>query len=97
MLRVSRGAASDIRLNLSLFRACAGDAAKFCANVEPGHMRVQECLEDAMEGSEGGGVSGGCRRALEGVIAARVADFRCAPRVAAAAARAAGPDACAPC
>jgi Golgi apparatus protein 1 len=75
VVRVARGAASDIRLNIRLFKACAADWKRFCDDVEPGHMRVQECLEDHIEDS---GFSHGCRTALKDVIAARVADFRCA-------------------
>jgi Golgi apparatus protein 1 len=34
-------AASDIRLSMRLFKSCVNDQRKFCADVEPGHMRVQ--------------------------------------------------------
>jgi Golgi apparatus protein 1 len=41
VLRVEKEAASDIRLNIKLFKACLSDQKKFCKDVEPGHMRVQ--------------------------------------------------------
>ncbi|GBF94315.1 hypothetical protein Rsub_06937 [Raphidocelis subcapitata] len=46
---------------------------RFCDGVEPGHMRVQECLEDHME-EEGFGA--GCKEELTNVMATRMEDFR---------------------
>lgn len=34
-------ASDDISLSVRLFRRCLNDQRKFCADVEPGHMRVQ--------------------------------------------------------
>lgn len=73
VLRVAKVSAVDIRLNMKLYKACATDWKKFCKDVEPGHMRVQECLEDHIEKS---GFSNTCKTTLEEVIAQRVADFR---------------------
>eukprot|EP00879_Flechtneria_rotunda_P000602 GHRR01000712.1.p1 GENE.GHRR01000712.1~~GHRR01000712.1.p1 ORF type:complete len:883 (+),score=207.41 GHRR01000712.1:2504-5152(+) len=73
VFRVKKEAATDIRLNIKLFKTCLNDQRKFCKDVEPGHMRVQECLEDNMDKS---GFSNRCRTALEDVIATRVADIR---------------------
>jgi hypothetical protein len=40
--RPAHGQASDdIRLSVRLFKRCLNDQRKFCADVEPGHMRVQ--------------------------------------------------------
>ncbi|KAF6266246.1 hypothetical protein COO60DRAFT_1470052 [Scenedesmus sp. NREL 46B-D3] len=68
VVRVEKEAAGDIRLNMKLFRACVNDQKKFCKGVEPGHMRVQECLEDSMDKA---GFSGGCKAALEEVMQMR--------------------------
>ena len=40
-LTFQRQASNDIRLNVRLFRACVNDQRRFCADVEPGHWRVQ--------------------------------------------------------
>lgn len=73
VLRVAKVSAEDIRLNMKLYKACATDWKKFCKDVEPGHMRVQECLEDNLDKS---GFSSSCKATLEEVIAQRVSDFR---------------------
>lgn len=39
--RIRQDSADDFRLSMKLFRSCQLDANKFCAKVEPGHMRVQ--------------------------------------------------------
>ena len=63
----------DIRLSVRLFNKCLGDFQRFCKDVEPGHMRVQECLEDNLEESA---FSSECKEELENQIAKRVTDFR---------------------
>lgn len=40
-MRFETEASSDIRLSARLFRSCINDQRRFCADVEPGHMRVQ--------------------------------------------------------
>ena len=37
----ARQASDDIRLSVRLFKRCLNDQRKFCADTEPGHMRVQ--------------------------------------------------------
>ncbi|KAI8477290.1 MAG: hypothetical protein J3K34DRAFT_398918 [Monoraphidium minutum] len=76
VVRFQREAAYDIRLSSRLFKRCLNDQKKFCEDVEPGHARVQECLEDSMDDEE---FSPGCRKELDAVIAKRVADFRLDP------------------
>jgi len=73
VVRLQKQGGDDIRLNIKLFKYCLNDQKKFCKDVEPGHMRVQECLEDHMDDS---GFSNACKKQLENVIAKRVADFR---------------------
>ncbi|KAI8475756.1 MAG: hypothetical protein J3K34DRAFT_453290 [Monoraphidium minutum] len=73
VMRFQKEASSDIRLSIKLFRSCVNDQKAFCADVEPGHMRVQECLEDNMDEE---GFSSGCKRDLGAAIAKRVDDFR---------------------
>jgi Golgi apparatus protein 1 len=50
VVRFQKEASDDIRLSVRLFRRCLGDQKKFCADVEPGHMRVQ-----VRDGRGGGG------------------------------------------
>ncbi|GLI60743.1 hypothetical protein VaNZ11_002971 [Volvox africanus] len=73
MFRNEKETSDDIRLSTRLFRKCLTDQQKFCSDVEPGHMRVQECLEDNIEEAD---FSAECKAELEDVIAKRVADFR---------------------
>eukprot|EP00798_Chlamydomonas_sp_ICE-L_P010076 gene10076-7973_t len=63
----------DIRLVSRLFTKCYSDFTKFCKDVEPGHMQVQECLEDNMEDDD---FSLDCKDELDNTIAKRVSDFR---------------------
>jgi Golgi apparatus protein 1 len=63
----------DIRVNMRLFFRCRADQVRFCGGVEPGHMRVQDCLEDHAD-EEGFGAA--CREELAAITALRVADFR---------------------
>lgn len=51
VVRVEKEAATDIRLNMKLFRACLNDQKKFCKDVEPGHMRVQVSSSTAQQRS----------------------------------------------
>lgn len=71
--RSERESGDDIRLSTRLFNKCLNDQQKFCADVEPGQMRVQECLEDNIDESD---FSEDCKTELESMIAKRVADFR---------------------
>lgn len=73
MFRNEKETGDDIRLSTRLFNKCLVDQQKFCPDVEPGHMRVQECLEDNIDES---GFSAECKTELENVIAKRVSDFR---------------------
>jgi hypothetical protein len=49
-------------------QACAGDAANFCKDVQPGGGRILKCLKDHQ--SE---ISQGCKNAWESLRAARMA------------------------
>ena len=49
LYRNEKESGDDIRLSVRLFQKCNRDFQKFCSDVEPGHMRVQECLEDNMD------------------------------------------------
>lgn len=71
--RNEKESAEDIRLSVRLFSKCLNDQQKFCKDVDPGHMRVQECLEDHMDDS---GFSTDCKEELEQTIAKRVQDFK---------------------
>lgn len=73
MFRNEKETGDDIRLSTRLFKKCLTDQQKFCKDVEPGHMRVQECLEDNIEEAD---FSAECKSELEEMIAKRVADFR---------------------
>ncbi|GAX77303.1 hypothetical protein CEUSTIGMA_g4749.t1 [Chlamydomonas eustigma] len=73
LYRNEKEAGDDIRLSVRLFSKCLGDYEKFCSDVEPGHMRVQECLEDNMEDSK---FSSECKEELDDIIAKRVTDFK---------------------
>lgn len=73
MFRNEKESGDDIRLSVRLFNKCMVDSQKFCKDIEPGHMRVQECLEDNMDES---GFSADCKEELENVLAKRVSDFR---------------------
>jgi Golgi apparatus protein 1 len=72
VLMFQKQAVSDIRLNVRLFRACLPEQQRFCASVEPGHMRVQECLEDNIDEPAFGPY---CRATLDELMAQRVANF----------------------
>jgi hypothetical protein len=69
IFRNEKETVDDIRLSTRLFNKCLVDQRKFCKDVEPGHMRVQECLEDNMDES---GFSEECKSELEDIIAKRV-------------------------
>lgn len=73
MFRNEKETGDDIRLSTRLFNKCLSSYQKFCKDVEPGAMRVQECLEDNMDES---GFNPECKGELEGMIAKRVSDFR---------------------
>ena len=73
LYRNEKESGDDIRLSVRLFQKCNRDFQKFCSEVEPGHMRVQECLEDNMDEA---GFSADCKGELDSVIAKRVSDFR---------------------
>eukprot|EP00195_Chlamydomonas_chlamydogama_P004977 CAMPEP_0202901334 /NCGR_PEP_ID=MMETSP1392-20130828/14194_1 /ASSEMBLY_ACC=CAM_ASM_000868 /TAXON_ID=225041 /ORGANISM="Chlamydomonas chlamydogama, Strain SAG 11-48b" /LENGTH=885 /DNA_ID=CAMNT_0049587883 /DNA_START=46 /DNA_END=2703 /DNA_ORIENTATION=- len=73
MFRNEKESGDDIRLSVRLFNKCIGDYQKFCKDVEPGQMRVQECLED---NSDESGFSAECKEELENILAKRVSDFR---------------------
>lgn len=73
MFRNELESGDDIRLSTRLFNKCLGDYQKYCKDIEPGHMRVQECLEDNVDESD---FTGECKEELESVIAKRVNDFR---------------------
>jgi len=73
LFRSDKESYDDIRLSVRLFSKCVGDYHKFCPNIEPGHMRVQECLEDHMDDA---GFSAMCREELDNMIAVRIDDFR---------------------
>lgn len=38
--------ADDIRLSARLFQKCLPDKKQFCANIQPGHARAKQCLEE---------------------------------------------------
>lgn len=65
--------ADDVRLNTVLFRKCARDKAKFCADVQYGNARVKECLEDNKDKPD---FSAECRTEFEAMMARRATDFR---------------------
>jgi Golgi apparatus protein 1 len=73
MFRNEKETGEDIRLSTRLFNKCLPDYQKFCKDIEPGMMRVQECLEDNVDES---GFSSDCKSELENVLAKRVSDFR---------------------
>lgn len=72
VMKFQKQAGDDIRLSTRLFVACMNDAKRYCKNVEPGHMRMQECLEDHSDKAD---FSSGCKRELDAIIAQRVAEF----------------------
>jgi golgi apparatus protein 1 len=73
LLRHEKETQDDIRLSVKLFQKCQRDAKKFCKDVPPGQMRVQQCLEDKLDDPE---LSGGCKEELDGVLAKQVSNFR---------------------
>lgn len=73
MFREEKEATDDIRLSIRLYSKCLGDSQKFCKEVEPGHMRMQECLEDNMDDSN---FSSECKEELTNVIAKRMNNFQ---------------------
>uniref|UniRef100_A0A7R9V0N1 Golgi apparatus protein 1 n=1 Tax=Chlamydomonas euryale TaxID=1486919 RepID=A0A7R9V0N1_9CHLO len=73
MFREEQETGDDIRLSVRLFNKCLQDYRRFCRKVPPGHMRVQECLEDNMDQAK---FSPQCKEELDGILASRVADFR---------------------
>lgn len=73
MFRNEKESGEDIRLSTRLFSKCVTDFKKFCTDVEPGHMQVQECLEDHMDDDK---FSSDCKEELESTIAKRVGDFK---------------------
>ncbi|KAG1672451.1 hypothetical protein FOA52_013237 [Chlamydomonas sp. UWO 241] len=73
LFRADQEAGDDIRLSVRLFNKCLQDYRRFCRDVDPGHMRVQECLEDNMDQAK---FSAGCKEELDNILAERVADFR---------------------
>lgn len=73
LYRNEKESGDDIRLSVRLFTKCLSDQQKFCKDVDPGHMRVQECLEDNIDES---GFSSDCKEELESVLAKRVQDFK---------------------
>ena len=44
LFRVELEAASDYRTDFELNKYCQADAKEYCADVEPGDGRVQDCL-----------------------------------------------------
>lgn len=58
VFRQQREADDDIRLNVPLFQKCLADKKQFCADVQPGHAAVRDCL---VEHRDEPGFSPGCR------------------------------------
>lgn len=73
MFREEKESTDDIRLSIRLYSKCLADSQKFCASVEPGHMRMQECLEDNMDDSN---FSSECKEELTNVISKRANNFQ---------------------
>ncbi|KAF8068300.1 hypothetical protein HT031_001987 [Scenedesmus sp. PABB004] len=63
----------DIRLNVRLFQKCLADKKRFCADVQPGNAAARDCL---VEHRNDRAFTPACRDELEGMIEARVRDFR---------------------
>ena len=57
-MRFQKEASDDIRLSVRLFKRCINDQRKFCADVEPGHMRVQVRGRAGGQGGAGGWARG---------------------------------------
>lgn len=66
LTRQERETGADVRLSLRLYKKCFADYQRFCKKVQPGNMRVQECLEDHVDES---GFSTDCKEELELMIA----------------------------
>ncbi|MEW5310424.1 MAG: hypothetical protein WDW38_002223 [Sanguina aurantia] len=73
MFREEKESTDDIRLSIRLYSKCLADSQRFCASVEPGHMRMQECLEDNMDDSS---FSSECKEELTNVISKRANNFQ---------------------
>ena len=68
--------ADDLRLSVRLFAKCLPDKRKFCKDVEPGHARAKECLEENRED-----LSSDCKDEVDSMIERRVKDFRLDPKL----------------
>ncbi|GFH23194.1 uncharacterized protein HaLaN_20773, partial [Haematococcus lacustris] len=71
LFRQELESADDIRLSVRLFSKCIPDKRKFCKDIEPGHARTKDCLEEHRDE-----LSGSCREEIDQMIENRVRDFR---------------------
>jgi Golgi apparatus protein 1 len=65
--------ADDVRLSVRLFTKCLADKKRFCADVEPGHARVKDCLEENRLSPD---FSPECKEEINSVIQRRVRDVK---------------------